>query len=159
MDFEQKMAWEIMTKFPVEIEIPGLPTSVNHTYGFSNRRVFKNSKARAWETIAKIKVRSAAKLFYGMHDLSWAKGMGFELHLTFVRETWRGKSKAKHGLYVRPDVSNFIKLCEDSICSALCLDDSAVVKLSAAKKEEPGEAKTRAKIIFLERCSDGNKIK
>lgn len=133
---------ETLISFPLRIEIPGLPPSVNHTYGLGRHGMFKNAKAREWERIAQIKIKTTAQMLFGTHDLSKYRGWPVSLELLFCRPSWRSKAGPKKGLYVRPDCSNFIKIVEDSVFKSLNLDDSAVVELMATKQECVGEPKT-----------------
>lgn len=77
----------------------------------------------------------AARVRFGRSDLSEFKGHPVSLTLEFHRPKWTGKSGIKKGLYVRPDISNFVKIAEDAIFRALSLDDSAVVDLTLRKVE------------------------
>lgn len=134
-----------------EFTLPAHPPSVNHTYMRSKfGKVFKNAVARDWETMAQLTIkREAHKQLQGW-DLSPMRGKPIELSFTFYRPSWRAKTGKNKGGYVRPDISNFIKILEDCVCGVLCLDDSAVVALNCFKKEDMGgEVRTHVRMRFL----------
>lgn len=132
-----------------EIVIPGLPPSVNHTYGLGRHGMFKNKKARDWEIKATGLIKKAAIKLWGSADLSGRRGAPVELVMHFCKPSWRGKTKKTCERYVRPDVSNFIKITEDAVFKTLGLDDCAVTHLSAVKCEIPGEVRTIVRMEFL----------
>ena len=113
--------------------IAGHPVSVNHMYARGNRKLYKTPEAARWETTAAYHVRIAAQRLWGLYDLSEYKGYPLHVEMIVMRPTWLGKTKAKRGLYVRPDVTNFIKSAEDVLCRTLNLDDSAVIRFVATK--------------------------
>lgn len=136
------------------IEIPGHPPSVNHTYSFNGSRRFKNTKAVAWQRTAEILTRNAAMELYGACDLSQLKGKPIKLELLYCRATWRGKSRPKKGLYVRPDLDGFLKISIDAVFNALGLDDCAVIELVSSKVEQEGGDRVVVKLNFIDELNN-----
>lgn len=133
---------------PLRVEILGHPPSVNRIYRIHKRGIFKIKAAASWGNLAEGRVRLEALKVFGKVDLSYLKGHGIILHLQYTRETWHGKTKSKKHLYVRPDLSNFIKVTEDAVCKALGLDDCAVKYLLCEKVEAPGPDQTIIQLRF-----------
>ncbi len=133
----------------LSIEIPGHPISANKIWRGAGKHVYKTPEARGWESLAFMKAKMALSRQHGLKDLAAYKGKAIKLEMDFFRSSWKGKTKATRELYVRPDVSNFIKLCEDSIMKALGLDDSAVIELIARKVEHPGLERTLVRITLI----------
>lgn len=121
----------------LRVEIPGLPTSVNHTYGRrrGGKGFFKVKASTDWERVAYELVKKKQRDIWSAVALDIYKGLPIKLTIDVCRPSWRGKSKAKREHYVRPDLDNFIKLTIDAVFKALGLDDSAVVDLTARKVE------------------------
>lgn len=133
---------------PLEFTIPGHPPSVNKLYNPIRGRLIKSREGHKWEGFSLLFVRRAAIEAYGTFRLDLLKGRPISLEIVFYRPSWRAASGS--GLYVRPDVSNFIKAAEDGIMTALGLDDSAVVNLTVSKAEDKGAVRMFARIRFLE---------
>lgn len=129
------------------VEIPGLPVSTNHIWKRAGARFYKVPAAQKWDAIAQVKTRVALLNTYGTQSLKKYVGWPIELEIDLSRPTWRGKTKAKAHLYVRPDASNFIKSAEDAVMAASELDDCAVVKLIVRKCE--GLERTIVRMKFL----------
>lgn len=131
---------------PLIVTLDGLPPSVNHTYGFGGRRVFKKPEALKWQQNAIWVISKAAIEVYGTTNLITMKGLPIRLELSFIRPSWRSKLK----LYVRPDISNLVKITEDTVCEALGrLDDSSVIDLSVHKIERDGPVRTEIRFEFI----------
>lgn len=130
----------------LHVILQGLPPSVNKLYANVRGRRVKTQLGRIWATNSIWPIGMACQSAYGTRSLSDLKGRPLWLQLRFSRPSWRAKSGS--GLYVRPDVSNFIKCAEDAFISALGLDDSAVVELVASKIEGRAEA-TEMVLTFL----------
>lgn len=123
--------------------------SANHRLGFNRGSVYKTKEASSWESLAVVFTRRAAMRLYKTTDLSELRGLPIEFHLNICRKQWTGTTKKTCGLYVRPDLSNFIKSAEDSVINqALGLDDAAVVKLIVCK-ESCEDLGTKVKVVFL----------
>lgn len=138
---------EKVYRYGLLIEIPGLPPSVNHTYGFSSKGGWKKPEVKRWEHEAQWLASQTALKAYGSFKLEEFRGLPIKLEMSFIRPSWRSKRKPKH--YVRPDVSNFIKVTEDSVCKALGLEDSAVVEVTALKIERSGPVRTEVRFNFV----------
>lgn len=133
----------------LDIEILGHPVSANAIWRGSGRRVYKTPEARRFEDLVFICTGQALRAQHGLGDLGAYKGRPIRLEISVTKPSWRGKTKATKDKYVRPDLSNFIKLCEDSVFKALALDDSAVVELIARKLEVDGPLRTFVRIVFI----------
>lgn len=142
-----KDLWEKCRAEHLQICVPGLPPSVNKLYATVRGRRVKSRESRLYQTQVAHIARQAAMITYGTHDLSSLRGRPLRFGMLVLRPSWRAKSGSK--LYVRPDLSNFIKACEDSVISALGLDDSAVVELIATKIEHDGVVRTVVRLSFL----------
>lgn len=143
------LQWVRCTDYPLEIIIEGLPpTTINHTYGVGrNGRFFKKKKVSVWQDCLSRKINKLAELVWGISDVSRYLGRPLRLEIEYCRPSWRGKSGPKKGLYVRPDISNFIKGTEDAVMRGLGLDDSAVVQLIVMKIESTES--TRIRLSFI----------
>lgn len=143
--------WITCHSRPLSIDIETLPPSTNHIWRNNGRgRVYKILDATRWEEHAIRAVRGAALDAYRTFDLEALTGRPLKLEIFVQRPTWHGKTKAKKHLYVRPDLSNYIKASEDALFRALLLDDSAVIELIAKKVEGPGIERTLLRLTFLE---------
>lgn len=111
--------------------------------------MYKTKKAFDWQELAKIRIRQMARSLWGTYELSAMRGLPIEVTLWVCRESWTGKAKLKRGLYVRPDITNFIKGAEDALCGALGLDDAAVVEFRAVKQVRTGENLTIMELRFI----------
>lgn len=130
-------------RIPLRIELQGLPPLISNAFGRTRSGItYKKKDIRQWEQLAEIKIKTAARMLYGTHDLSKYRGFPVCLEIIVYRDSWRAKAGPRKGLYVRPDLSNFIKILEDALFKSLNLDDSAVVELTAVKQEMPGHPKT-----------------
>lgn len=103
-----------------------------------------------WSEAASYLIKAQARRLWGFSDLKAFIGQPMALYLVFYRDTWHGKTKSKRNLYVRPDLSNFIKVAEDAIMGALGLDDSAIVELTCSKVEREGEDSVGICLEFIE---------
>jgi len=115
----------------IYVSIPGLPPSVNMLYATFRGRRIKSKEGREWEKKCYSYTNATVREYLGTADLSPLKGLPLLLDITFYKPTWTAKNGS--GLYVRPDLSNFIKAAEDGFLSALGLDDCAVVDLHCRK--------------------------
>lgn len=139
--------WERCKATPLEFGFSGHPPSVNKLYATVRGHRVKTKAAREFSNLICFRSSSASLLFYNTTNLTKLKGKPLKLELAFYRPSWRAKNGS--GLYVRPDLSNFIKILEDSIMGAFGLDDSAVVELIAKKVEKEGEECTFVRLSFL----------
>lgn len=132
------------------VSIPDHPVSVNHIWKRTGARFYKVPEANRWSEVAKACTRMAAMKLYKQVDLSEWIGWPIEIQIDVCRPSWRGKSKATRNKFVRPDLGNFLKLAEDSVMEALCLDDSAVVELRMRKCETESAVRTDVRLRFVE---------
>lgn len=134
---------------PLEVAIDGLPPSANMIWRRAGARFYKTREANQWDIQAQNKVSAKAFWVFGKSDLSAFVGLPVSLEIDVCRPTWRGKTKAKKHLYVRPDLDNYCKSCIDAVFSALKLDDCAVVEMHVRKIESPNE-RTVVRLKFIE---------
>lgn len=143
---EIEKLWELCRANPLEVNLPGHPPSVNKLYATFKGRRIKTRAGHNWESISLTYVRMASKKAYGTIFLDYLKGRPLKLEIRVYRPSWVAKSGS--GLYVKPDLTNFFKSCEDGVMVALSLDDSAVIKFEGSK--EIGEAeKTFVRLTFI----------
>lgn len=141
----------ILKERPLSLEVPGHPTSMNKLWrpkrggGF-----YKEAKSNRWAEVTMYSVKAVAMRLWGFSDLKAYRGHPVALDLCFYRKQWRAKAKARSHLYVRPDLSNFIKAAEDAVMDALGLDDSAVIELTCSKVERDGPDSLGICLEFLE---------
>lgn len=135
---------------PLSIEIENHPVSVNMIWRRkASGGMYKVAKANAWGARAEITIRLGARLLWSTYNLASLIGHPISLELLFYRDTWHGKTKNKRDLYVRPDLSNFIKATEDAVMSALFLDDCAIINLQCKKVERAGGDAVGIRLQFL----------
>ncbi len=130
--------------------LEGHPPSVNHMYARGRRTVYKKPEVARWEMRAIHEIKAAANRLWGSSDMSAYAGYPLRVEMIVLRETWHGKTRAKRGLYVRPDLTNFIKAAEDALCRALGLDDCAVIQFVATKATHKYD-QTHLKLTILEK--------
>lgn len=140
--------WEKCCAQSLNFIIAGHPTSANQMWRKSRFGMFKTKEAKLWEDRAEFAASKAAIKAYGTTNLASLKGRPLSLEISICRPSWTGKTKEKKGLYVRPDISNFIKSCEDAVMRALGLDDSAVVEITALKVVNELEL-TMVSLVFV----------
>lgn len=139
----------ILITTSLRIEIEGLPVSANAACRSFGRRVVKTVEARRFERLAMLRTRAACIAQLGKLNLAHLNGEAVRLTIEVHRESWRGATKATCKRWVQPDVSNFIKYCEDAVFKALGLNDGSVVELVARKIETAGRSRTVVVLAFI----------
>jgi Holliday junction resolvase RusA-like endonuclease len=122
----------------IRISLAGLPPSSNHAY-FNLPRGGRTltTKGRGYKTET-----SAFVIRFHQNDIRELKrnhpyGLAVKLVFTnLYNETWPAKASSR---YKKVDVSNRVKLLEDSLMDAFGLDDSQILDLHLGKRTGENE--------------------
>lgn len=132
-----------------ELDIAGLPPSVNALYSTIGKFRVKSKVGREYERMVWTLVRNT----YGSYirdkyfQKQWNRAIKLELY--FHKPSWHCTTKGKTHQFLKRDCSNFIKSAEDSIMKALGLEDSCVVDLTAKKVSGAEMERTHVRLWFL----------
>ncbi len=113
--------------------IPGLPPSVNHTYSYGRRTVYKDASAKQWQKMASLYLRRGRSC-----DAPYAGRVSCNIILT---------TKTKR----RMDCDNRIKAVQDCLAVAgVLLDDSQIWALNVTRREGSEETTTVEVIAIVD---------
>jgi len=113
--------------------IPGLPPSVNHTYSYGRRTVYKDASAKQWQKMASLYLRRGRS-----GDAPYAGRVSCNIILT---------TKTKR----RMDCDNRIKAVQDCLAVAgVLLDDSQIWALNVTRREGSEETTTVEVIAIVD---------
>lgn len=129
----------------VRFELRGLPPSSNHAYfnlPRGGRTLTAVGKRYKTETRSFIARHYAKEMPYFTLNADYTFLFRFTfLHDDFYNKTF-GKKGGSDSLYKRVDISNRVKLLEDSIKDATAIDDSCTTLLLVQKVPGPQELST-----------------
>jgi len=115
-----------------------MPLSVNRMYssnGFGGKTL--STAGKAWKARAKV---SLVKQWVSVPKGVFVDNTPYELHLVLrftgmVNKGWPKRSKRR---YKKKDISNYVKLLEDTISEVTGIDDSQTTRLIVEKVEMSG---------------------
>jgi len=114
----------------VFIEVDRLPPSANQMYTVVGGRKILSPEARSYKSRLKI---GLAQEMLDYAPLGKEDAFRLQIDICMPNVLNKGYPKAAKTKFRKIDVSNRVKLVEDTICEALDIDDSQIVSLEVTK--------------------------
>ncbi len=132
-----------------EIDLPGLPPSVNQLYATVRGNRVKSKVGREYSNLVSLFVRK--QLGEYLQDKYFSKQVHrpIRLELYFHKPSWHCVTKGKTHQFIKRDLDNFVKAVQDSLFESMGLDDSCIVELRVKKVGKSDRERTHVRLWFL----------